>query len=401
MVVGAGAVGITLALDLARRGAKVTVLERGPVVGAGCSAGNAGVVGASQVTPLASMQALREGLASLPQRHAAFSLKARPRVVPWLARFAAAATPARHAAATAVLQRLAARSAALHAAMGRDLDVGYVRGGFLSVYEREASLSAASAQAARSPSAADVLDASTLRTEVPELAHGPIGGVRFLDDAHVDPPRFVSAVATEVERLGGSVRTGVEVLGVRRTGGRVTALVTTEGDVACGQLVIAAGAWTPWLSRGLGVRIPVLGGKGYFVEYDAPLALRQPVYFPERRMVVTPLADRVRLTGMFELCGTDLRVDNARVDAMRHQAALLVPRLADLRTTGVWRGLRPCTPDGLPIVGRVPRLSNAWLTTGHGMWGLQLALVTAELLGGALAGRPEHEALAPLALSRF
>jgi D-amino-acid dehydrogenase len=200
----------------------------------------------------------------------------------------------------------------------------------------------------------------------------------------VDPPRWVAAVAAEAGRLGARVRTGVEVLGLGVQGGRVRALETTAGDVACAEVVVATGAWSPALGRALGARLPVQGGKGYFVEYEGGLELGRPTYFPERRLVLTPLGDRVRLTGMLELCGTDLRVDGARVAALRRQAAELVPALRERRVTGIWRGLRPCSPDGLPIVGRVDGLANASVATGHGMWGLQLAPVTAELLAGAL-----------------
>jgi D-amino-acid dehydrogenase len=401
VVIGAGAVGACVALDLARRGATVTVLERGPAVGAGCSAGNAGVVGAGHVLPLASTQALREGLASLPRRHAPFALAPRPSLLPWLARFVAASTPRRHDAAAAVLRGLAVRSAALHEALGAQLDVGYVRRGFLTAYETEAGLEAGTREAAGSPAGSETLGAAALQAHAPPLAGGLAGGIHFAGEAHLDPLAFVTAVAAEVERLGGSVRPGVEVLGVRSAGGRVSALSTTRGPLPCGAVVVAAGAWSPALSRGLGTRLPVQGGKGYCVEYAGELDLRRPVYFPQRRIVLTPLAGRVRLTGMLELCGTDLRVDEVRVATIRRQAQRFVPALERLPVTRVWRGLRPCSPDGLPIVGRVPGVANAWLATGHGMWGLQLAPVTGELVGGALAGDGEDAALGDLGVTRF
>lgn len=397
VVIGGGAVGTSVALGLARRGAAVTLLERGPTVAAGCSAGNAGVVGAAQVVPLASPDALREGVASLLRRHAPFALKARPEIVPWLARFAAAARPARHAASAAVLRRLAVRSAELHEALGTSFDIGYVREGFLAAYEDRDQLAAASEAAPLG----ELVDAATLHAQQPALANGLRGGILFPHEAHVDPGRLVGALAGELERLGGRVRLGVEVVGIHARGRRVGSLSTTDGDLACGAVVVATGAWSPQLARALGTRIPVQGGKGYSVEYDGASELRHPVYFPERRIVLTPLGDRVRLTGMLELCGTDLTVDQVRVETIRRQAVRFMPALARMRTTRLWRGLRPCTPDGLPIVGRVPRFDNAWLATGHGMWGLQLAPVTGELLAPAVAGEPEDELLAPLHPARF
>ena len=396
VVVGAGSVGTAVALDLVRRGAEVTVLERGPAVAAGCSAGNAGVVGAAHVLPLASAQSVREGLTSLVHDEAPFSIRPRPELVPWLARFVAAARPAAHARAAGLLRELASRSARMHAALGSELDVGYVREGFLSVYVEPEELRAARDQ--DGASGTQVVDAAGL----PWLGRPVAGALLHPNDAHVDPVRFVHALAGEVTRLGGRVQTGVEVVGVRMRAGRVTGVSTTTGELACDALVLATGAWSPELSRALGVRLPVQGGKGYAIEYAGSAGFRQPVYFPSRRIVLTPLRDRVRLTGMLELCGTDLSVDARRVVALRRQGEELVPTLADLTTGGVWRGLRPCTPDGLPIVGGLPGTENGWLATGHGMWGLQLAPITGALLGAAITGSvADHNLLAPLSATRF
>jgi D-amino-acid dehydrogenase len=121
----------------------------------------------------------------------------------------------------------------------------------------------------------------------------------------------------------------------------------------------------------------------------------------ERRVVATPLEGRLRLAGTLELTGTDQGVDARRVDAIVAAARRALPHLASRRTLEVWRGLRPCTPDGLPAIGRAPRVENAVLATGHGMWGLQLAPLTARLVAALVSGeRPAHD-LGPLRPDRF
>lgn len=397
VVIGAGSIGISVALELARRGAAVTVLERGAGVAAGCSAGNAGIVGAAHVLPLPSGPAVREGLSSLTHAEAPFSIRPSPSVLPWLRQFVAASRPGRYATTAALLHQLATRSAQLHVALSERFDVGYVQTGFLEVYEHPDQLRAAGARAIHENPLARSVDGGP----PPGLSADVIGGVLHPDTAHVDPVRFVTALAEELIRIGGRVRAGVEVLGVRTEGGRVTGVTTSVGDLTCASVVLATGAWSPELSRSMGVRLPVQGGKGYAIEYAGSAGIRQPVYSPTKRIVLTPLADRVRLTGMLELCGTDLSIDERRVATLRRQGEALAPRLAGLAAGQVWRGLRPCSPDGLPILGPVPGLGNAWLATGHGMWGLQLAPITGALLGGAIAGEPADALLAPLSVMRF
>jgi D-amino-acid dehydrogenase len=110
---------------------------------------------------------------------------------------------------------------------------------------------------------------------------------------------------------------------------------------------------------------------------------------------------RLRLAGTLELTGTDRGVDARRVEAIVAAVRRALPEFGSRRTLDVWRGLRPCTPDGLPVIGRVPGVENAILATGHGMWGLQLAPLTGRLVASLVAGdEPEHD-LEPLRAERF
>jgi D-amino-acid dehydrogenase len=118
-------------------------------------------------------------------------------------------------------------------------------------------------------------------------------------------------------------------------------------------------------------------------------------------VIATPLAGRLRLAGTLELAGLDLSVDRRRVDAVVRAGRVGLSGLDGRRTLDVWRGLRPCSPDGLPIVGRPDGLENVVLATGHGMMGLTLAPVTAQLVGELVTGvQPSHD-LAPLSPARF
>ncbi len=396
-VVGGGAVGVSVALELARRGASVTLLERGPELAWGCSAGNAGIVGPSHVLPLADPAAVRDGVRWMLRPDSPFFVRPRPRVLPWLARFLAASQPRRHARHRRVLQSLATRSAAMHASLEQSgLDAGYRQTGLVNAYRSADALARAHTNgngAVEPPTAL----ASALAPDLAGLVYDP-------DEAHCDPRRYVDAVGALAVDEGVDVRTGVEVLGLRCRGARIESLWTTAGDVVAGEVVLATGVWSVDLARTLGVKLPIEGGKGYHVDVEArPDDPEVPVWLHESRVVITPLDGRLRLAGTLERTGTDRGVDVRRVQAILDAARRAMPRLASRRTLEVWRGLRPCTPDGLPVIGRSARVENAVFATGHGMWGLQLAPLTGSLVAGVIAGdAPEHEQdVHPLRPDRF
>jgi D-amino-acid dehydrogenase len=386
VVVGAGAIGAATAYELARRGARVTVLERSGLP-EGCSHGNAGLICPSHAEALANPAAVRDGLRWLGRRDGPFHLRPRPSLLPWLARFGLAARPSHSAAATATLRSLAAASLQRHAELARALPTSFVRRGILSVFEKTAPAGAWSAERARELE--------------PALAPGLAGAVFHPDEAHCDPSAFVAALRDAARSHGADIRDGVEILRLRRRNGRVDGLDTTSGPMNAGTVVLAAGSWTRELAREVGVHLPLEAAKGYHVEVDAGLQAGIPIYMEEARVIATPLDGRVRLAGTLELDGMDMRVDPVRLQALVDAAGRTLGLPAGARTVGVWRGLRPCAPDGLPVLGRADGIGNLVLATGHAMLGITLAPVTGEIVASLVAGeRPSHD-VAPFAPSRF
>lgn len=267
-VIGGGAVGVCTALELARGGSSVVLLERGAELAWGCSAGNAGIVGASHVVPLADPAAVRDGIRWLTHPDSPFYVRPRPRVLPWLLRFAAAALPARERRHRSVLHELASHSAALHASLAAaGLDAGYQRRGLLNVYRDGKAFARAREELGRNGSRARAVN-GTLPSGL-RLTSDIAGAILDPDEAHCDPRRFVDAVGAQATEEGVDLRTGVEVLGLRRRGRRIESLWTTAGDVVADEVVVAAGVWSAELARSLGVRLPLEGGKGYHVDFEA------------------------------------------------------------------------------------------------------------------------------------
>jgi len=398
VVVGGGAVGVTAAYELARRGLRTVLLERGEL-GGGCSSGNAGLVCPSHSHPLATPAALREGLRSLARRDGVLGLRLRPATAAWLARFVAACREERAERGAAAIRSVSVASLELHAELAA-LGTGFERRGIVSVFETEARLAAGRAEADRLGLRARPLSAVEARALEPGLGGAVAGAVYFPDEAHLEPLGYVRALARAAAAAGAELRAGVEVRALRARPGGI-AVEAGGATLRPRTVVLAAGAWSARLARGLGVFLPLTGGKGYHVDLaPAPGDPALPLLLQEARTAVTPLPGRLRLAGTLEVAGLDLSVHRGRVEAIRRAAARVLGH-GGREVLDVWAGLRPCTPDGLPVIGSPDGLPALVLATGHAMKGLSLAPVTARLVAELAAGEAPSHDLTPFAPGRF
>ena len=410
IVVGGGPVGACCALELARSGASVTLLEREPEIcppESGAHA-NCGLLVPSDATPLAAPGVLGQGLRWMLDSSSPFYIAPRPSptLARWLWLFRAACSEERALASAPVLRALHVLSARLHdeLAAARGEEWRFHHGGELQIFETAQGLAAAEEDVARSRAMGvrvDDVPTDQARRLFPSLRLEPAGAFLFPEDGHLDPMLFTRAAARMAEEAGATVVTGAEALTLEPAPQGVRA-VTTRGSFAAGQVVLAAGAWTPFLTRGLGVRLPVQPAKGYSVDVDRPSDFPElPLYLGDAHVVLTPLGDALRLGSTLELAGWDMRVRPRRIAYLRAGGERAIGLPADGPFRQLWRGPRPVTPDGLPVIGRVPGRDRVILATGHCMLGLSLAPATGRLVTQVASGaRPEID-LAPLAVQRF
>lgn len=358
LVIGGGVIGVSLTLELARRGAAVTLVERG-AIGSGSSYGNAGWLTPSLANPLPAPGMLRDALRWLTDPESPLYIKPAPSaaLLNWLWGFVRKMNRRDYERGTEALVPLSTYS--LEAFRALDVEFpgafGFDQRGLLVVAESEAGLDSAVRHAehmARHGRESRTLEADAVRSLEPALTGRVRGGVLLPGEAHVEPLAAVETMAAAAERAGARLRSGVEVYDFDIVGGDIAGVRTTTGLLRAGQYVLAVGAWSKALARRLNLRLPVLGGKGYALTVRRfPTAPRVPIKSVERRIAITPRADSVRLAGTLELVDADESISPRRVAAILSGSRELLQVPGEPEIIEVWRGLRPCTPDGLPVIG--------------------------------------------------
>jgi D-amino-acid dehydrogenase len=246
------------------------------------------------------------------------------------------------------------------------------------------------------------LTGEAVRRLEPALSDRVQGAFLLAGERHVDPATLTQGLAARLLDEGVTIHTGLEVDGFDVSGRRVTAVRTPIGQLPADHVLLAAGAWTGRLARRLGVRIPLEGGKGYSFHIRPARVPRHPLYLGEAKAAVSPLGGgRVRIAGTMELSGLNLRLDRRRIDALSANARGYLAQWPEQPIADPWVGMRPVAPDGLPIVGRVERYDNVFLSTAHNMLGVTLAPATGEQLAELVMTGSVPAVLQPFSPRRF
>ena len=371
--------------------------------------GNCGLIAPSEAVPLAAPGVLARGMRWMLKGSSPFHVKPRlsPSLARWLWLFRASCDAAGSQSRMPALRELHVASATLHDELGREHGEswGYHRNGLLEICETGAGLEGLEVEVRRARRYgvdAQELAPAAVRERFPGLRCDVAGGFFFPEDAHLDPLLFTRAVAQLAADAGAEIRTGVEALAIETSSVSAVRVLTTRGAMDAGQVVLAAGVWTPALAGVSACVCPSSRRKGTASTWRGPTTSpRCPSFSARQAPYSRLLGDTLRIGSTLELSGWDMSVRPQRVAQLQSVAA----RAAGPRASGpvrrVWRGPRPLSPDGLPFVGRCPGRENVIVATGHCMLGLSLGPITgvlvAELAGGA---RPSLD-LRPLSPVRF
>jgi D-amino-acid dehydrogenase len=396
VVVGAGMVGLATAWFLQEEGARVTVVDREGVA-AGSSWGNAGWLAPALTLPLPDPAILGTGVKATlsPSSPVYVPFTTNPQLLKFLAAFARHCTPGKWREAMGVFTEANHRALGAFDALTdggvaeptREADPFVAA--FLSEHDRdglEHEFEHVAEVGGRTEY--ELVDGDALRSIEPALSEAVTHGVLLRGQRYINPGRFVHALADAVQTRGGEVLSGVEVDSVDRVG-RGIEVGPVKGDVIdADAVVLASGTWLGRLARPHGVSTIVQAGRGYSFTVQPEVKPANPVYFPAQRVACTPIVDPegavgFRVAGMMEFRRPKAPPDPRRIRAIVDTASPMLRGVDWEARTDEWVGSRPCTADGLPLVG--PTCTpGVPVAGGHGMWGIALGPLTGQLLAAQI-----------------
>jgi len=396
LIIGGGVIGLCTAYYCAQRGHRVSVLDRESASHEGCSHGNAGMIVPSHFTPLAAPGMVALGLKWMWNPESPFYIQ--PRLdwdlLSWGWKFWRAANAA-HVRRSAPLLRdlsFASRDCFEELAALPGNDFGLVKRGLLMLCRTPHALDEEARYATQANQLgvpAEVLDAKQTAQLDPGVRMEIAGAVYFPKDCHLSPNRFMAALKAQCATLGVQFHWQTAASSFTQHAARITSVSTPTGEFAADEFILCGGSWSPAIARELGISIPMQAGKGY------SLTLPQPRQLPticsilsEARLAVTPMGSSLRFGGTMEIAGLNEDINPVRVRGIIKSVPKYFPEFtpADFADVKPWCGLRPCSPDGLPYVGRTARHANLTLATGHAMMGLSLGPITGRLMAEILSG---------------
>jgi D-amino-acid dehydrogenase len=415
-VVGGGVIGLCSTYYLRRRGFSVTVIERGAEGHDCCSVGNAGMVVPSHIVPLAAPGVPASAFRWMFDAKSPFSI--RPRLsldfIRWGLRFLRSSN-VRHVERSAPVLRdlhLASRKLFEELSGLTANEFGLEKRGLIALCRTQHALDEEAKTAERAKQLgipAEVISAAGAARLDPAVRMDVAGGVYFPLDCHLSPHRFVETMTRLVKQEGGEFLWSTEATGFRSTRGRITAVTTTQGnhgsaEVGADEFVLAGGVFSPAVLQGLGLQLPMEAGKGYSLTLPTPPQLpRLCSILVEARVAVTPMGRALRVGGTMELAGLDRTIRPERTQGIVNAVVKYFPEFRPKDFDGIqpWYGFRPCSPDGLPYVGRFRKYSNLCAATGHAMLGLSLGPITGKLVSEIVAEERASIAIEALGPDRF
>lgn len=413
IVLGAGVLGVTSAWYLAKAGHDVTVIDRQEGPALETSFANAGEISPGYSSPWAAPGIPMKALKWMFQRHA--PLVVQPRLdwqrISWMARMLGNCTSAAYAINKSRMVRLAEYSrdclGELRAETGIDYDQRTQ--GTLQLFRKAEQMDAAGKdiEVLRADGVPfEVLDRAGCIAAEPGLAGSAdriAGGLRLPGDETGDCFKFTNRLAEMAEAAGVTFRWGVSIRHLRAEGGRITAVETDQGLFSADRYVLALGPHSPQLVRHLGIKLPIYPLKGYSLTIDIEDEARAPVSTvmdETYKVAITRLGDRIRVGGLAEIAGYDLKLNPRRRATLAKSVSELFGGSGDPDKALFWTGLRPMTPDGTPIVGATP-IANLFLNTGHGTLGWTMSAGSSRLVADLISGRTPDIASDDLGYARY
>lgn len=389
IIIGGGIVGLFSAYFLQKEGIEVTIIDRTDLKD-NCSTGNAGMIVPSHIIPLAAPGMISKGIGWMFSSKSPFYIHPRLdfKLAQWCLLFFKAANETQVKKAIPFLKNLSLLSKALYQEFKiehPESAIALVEKGLMMAYQTSAleKEEIEFAHLARKHGLeAEILNPADIQNIETNLEVKARGAVLFPGDAHLDPGALYGFLKKYLEERGVKFQYNTQVLGFEKTGSKVEAILTDQGKIGVDKIMLCGGSWSGELAKLLDFSLPMMGGKGYsFTQKNNP-EIKQATILTEMKVAVSPYGETVRFGGTMEIAGTNQSINLNRVKGIFESINRFYPAFETKfpAENQIWKGLRPCSPDGLPYIGLAPGYSNVLVGSGHSMMGISLAPATGKIL---------------------
>nr|WP_298999716.1 FAD-dependent oxidoreductase [uncultured Allomuricauda sp.] len=410
-IIGGGIIGLCAAWYLKKAGCTVTVIDKGDLK-EGTSFGNAGMIVPSHFVPMANPGVVAQGLKWMLNSKSPFYIKPRLNqdLIQWLWHFYRSSNHQHVKQAMPILYELNEHSKGLYRELTslESFDFCFEEKGLLMLYksskqeEKEAKMAE---QARKLGVEAEILDSEELSKLEPDMDLDVLGGLYFPGDAHLYSNKLMFQLVEVLKREGVQFRTNTSISDFGLRGSKIDTLIDDKGNlIPVKNVIVASGTWTANLLKKANIKLHIQDGKGYSITLDqSKVKPRIPTILSEAKVAITPMGDDLRIGGTLEISGISPKINLKRIQGIKES----IPdyyRNMDLPHTeskDIWKGYRPCTPDGMPYIGKSRTLNNLYVGTGHGMMGLSLGAITGKLLSELMTQKKPSMNLFPFRLDRF
>ena len=408
IVIGAGIVGLSSAYYLAKAGHSVIVLEKTDGSDA-CSYGNAGLIAPSHFVPMSSPGIMAKGLKWMLNPESPFFVKPRLSMplAKWGWQFMQHATHKHVNETKKLLADLSIISLELHQEFADEKNVRLDNKGILMHCLTEGCLKheiEIANMATDLGISTKILNLDELNEIDPAVKHKGAGAVLFPGDSYMEPTAFMENMKNALVELDVEINYNQEVIGFDKDNSQISKIRTSDAEFEADEVVLATGSYTVPLLRMVGEKMLLEAGKGYSVDWhESPVMPDLAYILLEARVAITPMNNFVRLAGTMELGGINLKINPRRVAGFLKSIADYLPdfEYEKVKSLPVWAGLRPCSPDGLPYVGKDSKFKNLTIAAGHSMLGFTLGPVTGKLVAEIVNGEQTSLNIDQLAVDRY
>ena len=410
IIIGGGAIGLSAAYYLNRSGLSVTIVDANePNSEIICSWGNSGMIVPSHIVPLAAPGVIKQGLKWLLDAESPFSIELKPslEMLSWLLKFRKAANSNHVESGAKLLQELGLRSRKLYLDIGEKIDIGLETNGILMLCNSE---SAMEEEFKISKMARDLgmeaidLDQSGVQKLETGMKVDVKGGVHYPLDCNIDPVLFMDLMKTYLVQNRVTINYKKPITEIIVNQNRGESVKSNDESWSADYVVLSAGSFSSKLVKQIGLKMPLMSGKGYSYTLESPKTKPSvPAILIEARIASTPMGEKWRFGGTMTVTDSNRLINKKKLYAMARYVKNYYPEYESSWVHGFkpWVGLRPLSADGIPYIGSFKKIPNLIAATGHAMMGISMAPVTGEIINNIISGQKSNFNLKMLSPDRF